>query len=203
MHFTRILLAALIASTAAIIGFPMQAGAQTDDCSKRNPPFPDYNSGEVLVNVPTDDPDDIGIVPIRRGFYCVPNSAMGNEALEAAQGFGFGYDKARNRHNITKFSAIGFILQSPYNFETTSDLGPGWNFVAYAREKEREPDGEWIILQEQKVIAATSEANRDEYYDMPAGNPVGLITAYCDFGNPAKLRCQDWVTKGLSNGEGN
>ena len=202
MRFTRIFLAALIAATAGVIGLPTQANAQTDDCSKRNPPFSDYNSGEILVNVPTDDAD-IGTVPIRRGFYCVPNSAVGNEALEAAQGFGFGYDKARNRHNITKFSAIGFILKSPYNFETTSDLGPGWNFVAYARKKERQSDGTWKILAEQKVIAATSEANRDEYYDMPAGNPVGLITAYCDFGNPLKLRCQDWVTKGLSNGEGN
>lgn len=92
------------------------------------------------------------------GFYSVPNAAV-TEPQQAGQGFGFGCDKARNRHNIRKFSAIGFILKSPYNFETANDTGPGWNFVTYARKKERSiGGGEWKVLEEQKLIAATSEA---------------------------------------------
>lgn len=193
------LAAAVVASVfSVVLAAPASAAG---DCSVRNPPFSDYDSSEIKVNVPTGDPD-IGVVPIRRGFYCRPDAAVGNEVLEASQGFGFGYDKARNRHNITTQTAMVFVLQSPYNFETTNDLGTGWNFIAYAREKQCSPPGQNCqFLQEQKVVAGTSEANVDEYYDMPAGDPVGLLTVYCDYGVPTRLRCDPWVTRALSNGE--
>ncbi|MGX1773697.1 hypothetical protein ACWIGW_16415 [Nocardia brasiliensis] len=169
------------------------ASAQiTTDCSKRQPPFPKHDSAAIMRDVQT----AVGVVPVRRGFYCVPDDAVGNPAREARSGFGFGYDKAAHRHNISKLNAIDFVLKDPQPIRSNE----GYNFTAYARELVCEKDGQRCApRKQQKVIAASSTKNPDKglYYEMPAGNPVGLLTVYCDYGDPVKLRCEDWVNKAL------
>lgn len=200
----RLLVSALliiVLASSTIVHEPHTASAQTADCSKRNPPFPDHPSGEILAYVQPDD-REFARVPLRRGFYCVPTAAEGNEAAEYTSGFGFGYDKARHRHNIPDYSAIVFILQAPYAFP--SDLGE--NYIAYARKWSEPIDGSpRELIEEQKVIAATNRAKQAEYFDMPSqdgdSDSVGLLTAYCQFPDPTKLRCQEWVSEALSNGE--
>ncbi|WP_378730441.1 hypothetical protein [Nocardia brasiliensis] len=185
---------AILSCAAVVFGTVLAAGpasAQTStDCSKRQPPFPGYDSAQIMRQVQT----TVGTVPIRRGFYCVPDSAVGNEAQESLSAFGFGYDKARHRHKITSLNAIDFVLKSP----VTSRSAEGYNFVAYARELVCQRDGrECKATKQQKVIGASSNKNADTYYEMPAGNPVGLLTVYCDYEDKFKLRCEDWVNKGL------
>ncbi len=50
---------------------------------------------------------------------------------------------------------------------------------------------------QQKVVGASSSKDAETYFDMPAGNPVGLLTVYCDYGDTTRLRCEDWVNKAL------
>ncbi|MGW6421418.1 hypothetical protein ACWF82_01980 [Nocardia sp. NPDC055053] len=192
----RIVLSAAMIAVSFLAVDSAVAQAQTTDCSKRNPPFPNQDSSEIMRNVAT---DRAGTVPIRRGFYCVPNDAEGNPAAESDRGFGFGYDKARNRHNIPSLNAQQFVLRSSSTFKTSE----GWNFIAYGREKVCQQGGRQCrVTKEQKVVGASSEKNAAEYYDMPAGNPVGLLTVYCDYGDPVRLKCEDWVNKALKNGLG-
>ncbi|MFI8977476.1 hypothetical protein ACIGO9_31670 [Nocardia asteroides] len=196
MNLVRIVLSAVMVAVSFLVMDSAVAQAQTTDCSKRNPPFPDYDSSEVLRNVST---NRAGTVPIRRGFYCVPDAAKGDPGEESKWGFGFGYDKARNRHNIPSLNAQEFVLKSSSSFKTTD----GWNFIAFGREKVCNTGGrDCRVTKEQRVVGASSEKNSEEYYDMPAGNPVGLLTVYCDYGDPVRLKCEDWVNKALKNGRG-
>ncbi|MBF6185987.1 hypothetical protein [Nocardia farcinica] len=52
------------------------------------------------------------------------------------------------------------------------------------------------------VIGASTEGG-DDYEPlggMPAGDPLGLQTVYCDYGDVTRLRCEIWVTAALIEG---
>ncbi|MFE9583042.1 hypothetical protein ACFYO1_42180 [Nocardia sp. NPDC006044] len=194
------------------------AQADVDDCTgtAADPIFPGYDSSEKLGSY---DNPTAGEVFIRRGFYCVPKSSQGNPVLEAANGFGFGLDKVQNRHYIgrpqdgydraTALRAVKFVLAAPSSNVTTKtdDWGFGWNFLAYANGGTECPKGSHdpeacankISV---PVRAASTEggAEREPKGGMPAGDPLGLQTVYCDYGAAAKLRCDLWVTAALDKG---
>ncbi|MEU1984515.1 hypothetical protein [Nocardia sp. NPDC019395] len=73
-----------------------------------------------------------------------------------------------------------------------------YNFIMYARAKRCDSAGNNCeVVKQQEVIAATSGNTVASYYPgaMPAGNPIGLLTVYCNYNDPSKLRCEDWVNK--------
>lgn len=173
------------------ISFASTASAADGDCDPNGQSFPGYPSGTILLTV---DPDDqyLASIPVRRGFYCIQANGTG---------LGFGYDKAWHRHNIKNLKSIQFVLQAPYYFEVASDIGgKGYNFVSYAQRKECDAEGNCEVKEDQKVVAATTTGNNDYYYGMPAGHPIGLVTVYCDYGDPLKLLCKDWVDVALAAG---
>ncbi len=191
MKIIKIVLTALIlVGGGIVVGHPASAQG-TDDCSKRNPPFPKYDSSAVLRTVPT----AVGDIPIRRGFYCVPNSAQGNEVAEASLGFGFGMDKVQHRHHITKIKIVDFPLRNSAPRKNERGV---YEFRATARMKRCSDSGtNCEIIKKQPVIAVASTRKEDTYYDMPGGDPLGLMTLYCDYGDPTRLRCEPWVNTAL------
>ncbi|MFC9876257.1 hypothetical protein [Nocardia salmonicida] len=195
--FSSPLLVAAITAVACLIPANAPAHAQvTTDCSKREPAFPNHNSSEVMRNVPT----TAGwTVPVRRGFYCVPDSAKGDIALEAKYGWGFGYDKVLYRHNISSLNAITFVLKSERTFTNASG---DTNFRAWAREKRCQGGKNCVVVKEQEVLASASKKAVEPYDPgrMPGGDPLGLLTLYCVYGDGTKLRCEDWINKALKNG---
>ncbi|WP_306356158.1 MULTISPECIES: hypothetical protein [unclassified Nocardia] len=191
MRSISVVLAAAFMMGVTIIGTGPAHAQVTDDCSTRDPAFPNHNSSEVLRTVET----KVGTFPIRRGFYCVPNDAVGDPVAEYQRGFGFGYDKARHRHAITKIK----IMEWPLKHSTPQKNTDGhYNFYALARKGRCDSNGKNCeITERMPVVAVVSPKNFDTYYTMPAGNPVGFLTFYCDSGDPSKLRCPDWVNTAL------
>lgn len=185
---TSILIFSLLIASISFVG---TASAADGDCDPNGQSFPGYQSGTILLTVDPDDPY-LASIPARRGFYCIQANGTG---------LGFGYDKAWHRHNITNLKSIQFALKAPYFFAVASDIGgTGYNFVSYARRKECDEKGNCEFTDEQKVVAATTTGNSDYYYGMPAGHPVGLVTVYCDYGDPTRLLCEPWVDVALAAG---
>ncbi|MEG8179283.1 hypothetical protein GZH49_12165 [Nocardia terpenica] len=192
MKILRIILTALVLVGGGIMVAHPAAAQTTDDCGKRNPPFPKQDSSKVERTVQT----AVGAIPLRRGFYCVPKSAEGNEVAEATYGFGFGMDKVRYRHHITKIKVVEFPLKE--SSPRMNERGV-YEFHATARMKRCSESGtDCEIIKKQPVIAVASTRKEDEYYGMPGGDPLGLMTFYCDYGDPTRLRCEPWVNTALS-----
>ncbi|MFC8383754.1 hypothetical protein [Nocardia sp. NPDC057272] len=195
--FSAPLLAIAIIAATYLIPATAPAYAQTTtDCSKREPAFPNQNSAEVMRNVPT----RAGwTVPVRRGFYCVPDSAKGNIVAEARYGWGFGYDKVRHRHSISSLNAIHFVLTAERTF---TNAAGDTNFRVWARERRCQGGKNCVTLREQEVLGSASKKSVDPYDPgrMPGGDPLGLLTVYCVYGDGTKLRCDDWVNNALKNG---
>ncbi|MCM6778719.1 hypothetical protein NDR87_35110 [Nocardia sp. CDC159] len=140
-------------------------------------------------------PTTIGDIPIRRGYYCVPKKYEGNEVAESTYGYGFGMDKARYRHHITRIKVIDFTLR---NSRGTGNPRGNYEFHAWARKKRCDDSGNNCkVIQSQEVIAVASRGEGKDPYDMPTGSPIGLITFYCNYGDPTKLRCESWVNTSL------
>ena len=102
-----------------------------------------------------------------------------------------------------------FVLSAPPEniIGKTDDWGFGWNFTVYAVGGTDCPVGSYDVEEcENKVqvpvVAATTEGGEphDPQGGMPAGEPLGLQTVYCDYGIKTKLRCDIWVTAALLQG---
>ncbi|MGF0320524.1 hypothetical protein [Nocardia fluminea] len=214
---TAVLLLILAAMPALTNNTPV-ARADLESCTgtPADPIFPGYDSSAVLSSYVS---ATAGEIPIRRGFYCVPLSSQNNPALEAANGFGFGLDKVGNRHYIGRpqdgytqadaIKATKFVLSAPSsNMNSKTDgWGFGWNFYVYAVGGDECPKGttDPELCQNKinvTVRAATTDggADHEPTGGMPAGDPLGLQTVYCDNGNVQLLRCDLWVTAALAKG---
>lgn len=209
---------AVVATMQVVTNTLPVAHAGVADCTgtPEEPIYPDYDSSAKLGSYTS---STTGEVLIRRGFYCVPKSSEGNPAAESANGFGFGLDKVQNRHYIGRpqdgysqneaMRAVKFVLSAPNsNINSKSDeWGFGWNFLVYANGGTECPKGSHdpddcenkVSI---KVRAATTEGGA-QYWDnagMPVGDPLGLQTVYCDYGDVTRLRCDLWVTAALVKG---
>ncbi|MGW5377011.1 hypothetical protein ACWESM_16310 [Nocardia sp. NPDC003999] len=208
----------ITASIPSLAATPPFAHASTATCTGTpdDPVFPNYDSDKILATYTTKNRSE---VDIRRGYYCVPTSAQGDPALEADQGLGFGLDKVQNRHYIGRpqdgwheaeaIRAVKFVLSAPTeNINSkTDDWGFGWNFKVWAiggtecPKATHNPD-DCKNKTQVPVIAASTEggADHDPRGGMPAGDPLGLQTVYCDYGQKTRLRCDLWVTAALLKG---
>jgi hypothetical protein len=181
-----------------------------------DPIYPNYDSSKVLATYTN---TTAGEIDIRHGFYCVPAASAGNLALESKTGFGFGLDKVQNRHAIGRpqdgwkqaeaIRAVKFVLSAPNSNVTskTDEWGFGWNFAVYAVGGTECPKGSTNANACKNqlsvpVIGASTEggAANDPRGGMPAGDPLGLQTVYCDYGDANRLRCDLWVTAALIKG---
>lgn len=205
--FARAIIASVVASVG-MIGFPGTSIAQSQDCSTSNPPFPGYDSAQIERNIPINNPLIADTIPLRTGFYCKPSWIPDGDLVnESIYGFGFGYDKVRHRHNISSRNAIQFAFSDKKpSSRYDSDIGGNvWEFHTWARARDCSTQP-CELLNEQKVVGIATTVVRDTYYNMPAriddsdSKPVGVMTVYCDYGEPAELRCEDWVNTALKNG---
>lgn len=120
-------------------------------------------------------------MPVRTGFY------NGDADL------GFGYDKAYHKHNLTNVGTIIFALESPYA-KARTDGDPGQVFYADAQKLGPvNMMGDRPILDEQEVNAVYDDRDFPTYYGLPAGSPLGLVTAYCENDNQEQ-DCENWLT---------
>ncbi len=202
----------MMATIPALTNNAPAAAADVSTCTgtPQAPIYPNYDSSEELG---TYDNTVAGEVIIRRGFYCVPSSSQN----EAADGFGFGLDKVQNRHHIgrpqdgynraTAIKAVKFVLSAPPSNVTskTDDWGFGWNFLVYANGgtecPKGNPDPQACANKVSVPVKAASTEGGDDYEPtggMPAGEPLGLQTVYCDYGQQSLLRCDLWVTAALA-----
>lgn len=197
----------LIIASSGIIGFPSSANAQSGDCSTRTPPFPDHDSAEIMRNIPIDNPLVASTIPLRRGFYCKPGWIPEDDLFsESRYGFGFGYDKVRHRHNIQSLNAIHFAFssKSPTSRYDQEIGGNVWEFKTWARARDCSTNP-CQLLNTQEVIGIATTVTREVFHDMPSRvddsdtNPVGVMTVYCQYNDPAALRCEDWVNTALKN----
>ncbi len=119
-------------------------------------------------------------MPVRTGFY------------NGDANVGFGYDKAYHKHNLTGLGSILFALASPFAMPR-NDGGAGLVFYATAQKVGKSlVGGNRQVIDEQIIYAIHDPEDWPTYYGLPAGNPLGLVTAYCDT-DDADLECPQWV----------
>ncbi len=131
----------------------------------------------------TADNPVIGDIPIRRGFW----------DSDAQQGFGL--DKAWHRHKIHSMSGMKFVMESPNTYLN----GNQWVATAYVGRYEC-PDGRpgECILQEQLTMRGVADTRSfSTYYGWPAGDPLGMVTLYCENPDDA-VDCPSWVSFALN-----
>lgn len=119
-------------------------------------------------------------MPVRTGYY------------NGDSNVGFGYDKAYHKHNLTGLGSILFALASPFAMPRT-DGGAGLVFYATAQKVGKSlVGGNRQVIDEQLIYAIHDPDDWPTYYGLPAGNPLGLVTAYCDT-DDAEQECPEWL----------
>lgn len=141
-----------------------------------------YNTAEILF---VGTSDVAGTTLVRRGFY------------DGDLDQGFGYDKAYNKHGVTTYGGIQFVIESP-NAQPKEAADAGWRFNAYVHDYECKDYTLFTRCDDKrqvKVFGASNTQNKPLYYGWPAGDPVGLQTVYCDGYNP---KCPRWAASVLA-----
>lgn len=113
-----------------------------------------------------------GQASLRLGYY------------HASTDKGFGWTKVKNKHNITKYSAVEFIAKSP----TREHIGgQSYRETGYAG-KYTCSRGVCKLVKQYKVLLTVNEKKLRDNHDK------GVITQYC----VGITRCPNWVTTALS-----
>lgn len=161
------LVAALIVSTGGTA-----VAAQGDDSAAQQPQAsnPAY---KVLKLLKYKGPGDAAL---RVGTY------------NASTGKGWGWNKVKKKHNITKYSALEYITKGP---NRDHQDGTTYRSHAYAA-KYRCTDGVCRLVKQYKVFAVVNEKKLGDHHNR------GVITAYCD----GVVKCPGWVTTALAKANG-
>jgi hypothetical protein len=193
----------LILALVAVVA-PGYAQAQpTDD--------DDYDTAHIELMVDT----VVGDIPIRTGFW---NDQVTNR-YTGKPGEGFGRDKAWHKHGVTSLAVIEYVMQGTNvkpvgGDEETDDMyeeqDEGLNFFREVQTLTcpNVPDlGEVCVTKDGPLdmVVAVNQEDKSEYYGKPAGNPVGLQTAFCDrntydYDPNFPDRCPAWINTAMSQG---
>ncbi|MFD7897909.1 hypothetical protein ACFV0C_37595 [Streptomyces sp. NPDC059568] len=113
-----------------------------------------------------------GRAALRLGYYT------------AASDKGFGWTKVKNKHNITKYSAVEYIAKSPNRRHIG---GQSYRESGYAG-KYACGRGVCRLVKQYKVLLTVNEKKLRD------GHDKGVITQYC----VGIVRCPNWVTTALA-----
>lgn len=140
------------------------------------PPPPGYRTDEILATAVN---PRLGGIPIRRGFW------------DADTDKGWGYDKARHKHNIYSIYAQKRVLMSP-NIE---QQGTSYLLRAYAG-RYRCSGSSCHLIDQREVRGVYMKVHQTTFHGWPVNGIVGLQTMYCL--NPQSApRCPDWVVPAI------
>lgn len=147
------------------------------------PPPDGYPTDEVLWTVNTSH----GNIPLRRGFY--DSDAVNpypNVTGENTTGVGFGMDKVYHKHNITNSDLVKLVMSSTEGRLKLPDNPTVVNFRRSVTFMFCVPSstGPMCFPDEDKnptydILVAAELDNFPDYFGWPAGDPVGVLTAYC------------------------
>jgi hypothetical protein len=155
---TTALLGALIAPAAVLADSEPAAAAG-------NPAY------KVLKHLEYSGP---GKASLRVGYY------------DAARDKGFGWNKVKKKHNITKYSAVEYIAKSPNRDRVGNSTT--YHMTGYAGKYECR-NGVCRLVKQYKMLLSVNEKKQ---YD---GHDKGVITMYC----VGTVRCPNWVSKALAD----
>lgn len=140
-----------------------------------------YNTAEILWTATT----NYGEVPLRRGFYDGDKINPYAEPGEDNIGVGFGIDKAWHKHRITNSGVIAYVLGANGKLKnldgskvifgrryTTMDCVPVEGVGTVCPDPDKGSDYD--------VIAVVDIDDWPLYHEWPAGDPLGVVTAYCE-----------------------
>ncbi|MFE1440029.1 hypothetical protein [Streptomyces sp. NPDC058739] len=99
---------------------------------------------------------------------------------------GFGWNKVKKKHNITKYSAVEYVAKSP-NRDRVGNTTT-YHMTGYAGKYECR-NGVCRLVKQYKMILSVNEKVQ---YD---GQDKGVITMYC----VGTVRCPNWVSKALAD----
>ncbi|MEV7864748.1 hypothetical protein AB0P17_01270 [Streptomyces sp. NPDC088124] len=112
------------------------------------------------------------------------NAALRAGTYNASTGGGWGWNKVKKKHKITKYSALEYVTKGP-NREHQG--GTTYRSHAYAG-KYRCTNGRCTLIKQYKVYVAVNEKKLGDNRNR------GVITAYCE----GVTRCPAWVSTTLS-----
>jgi len=140
------------------------------------PPPPGYPTSQILATAinPT-----LGNIPIRRGFW------------DSDTDKGWGYDKARHKHNIYSIYAQKRVLMSP-NIE---QQGTSYALRTWAG-RYRCSGSSCRLVEQREVRGIFAKVHMTDFHGWPVNGILGLQTMYCI--NPqAAARCPEWVVPAI------
>lgn len=155
---TTALLGALVAPAAVLVGSGTATAA----------PNPAY---KILKHLDYSGP---GKASLRVGYY------------DRAADKGFGWNKVKKKHNITKYSAVEYIAKSPNRNRVGNTTT--YHMTGYAG-KYRCRNGVCTLVKQYKMILSVNEKIQRDDQDK------GVITMYC----VGTVWCPNWVSKALAD----
>lgn len=159
--------AAVVAATVMLGSFAVPAAATTNGEAGTAAPNPAY---KILKHLDYSGP---GKASLRVGYY------------KRAEDKGFGWNKVKKKHNITKYAAVEYIAKSP-NRDRVGNTTT-YHMTGYAG-KYKCTNGRCRLVKQYKMILSVNEkVQRD-------GHDKGVITMYCK----GVVRCPNWVSTALA-----
>ncbi|MEU4171797.1 hypothetical protein AB0F46_33565 [Streptomyces sp. NPDC026665] len=156
-----------IAATVLLGAFSVPAAASTSSDAEAAAGNPAYR---VLKHLDYSGP---GKASLRVGYY------------DRTHDKGFGWNKVKKKHNITKYSAVEYIAKSPNRNRVGNSTT--YHMTGYAG-KYRCRNGVCTLVKQYKMILSVNEkVQRD-------GQDKGVITMYC----VGVVRCPNWVSTTLA-----
>ncbi|GGC83401.1 hypothetical protein GCM10011512_07710 [Tersicoccus solisilvae] len=117
-----------------------------------------------------------GDIPVRRGYW------------DSVSKSGFGFDKIFWHHDLWNRSTISTVLTGSSSIDKV-DAG---TYVKYVWLQIRDVRTKRVYL-EQKVRAVVILNRAVNVKGYQTSSPAGLFTMYCDYGDPSRTKCPDWV----------
>ncbi|MFJ9723282.1 hypothetical protein ACIRP3_11080 [Streptomyces sp. NPDC101209] len=156
-----------VATTAVLGALVVPAAATTSSEAGPAAANPAY---KILKHLDYSGP---GKASLRVGYY------------DRARDKGFGWNKVKKKHNITKYSAVEYIAKSPNRNRVGNTTT--YHMTGYAG-KYRCRNGVCTLVKQYKMILSVNEkVQRD-------GQDKGVITMYC----VGVVRCPNWVSTALA-----
>ncbi|WP_405772195.1 hypothetical protein [Streptomyces sp. NBC_01538] len=157
-----------LATTALLGALVAPAAVLVDSTPATAAPNPAY---KILKHLEYSGP---GKASLRVGYY------------DRAADKGFGWNKVKKKHNITKYSAVEYIAKSP-NRDRVGNTTT-YHMTGYAG-KYRCRNGVCTLVKQYKMILSVNEKIQRDNQDK------GVITMYC----VGTVWCPNWVSKALAD----
>ncbi|MCZ4514002.1 hypothetical protein O3Q52_38885 [Streptomyces sp. ActVer] len=162
---------AAVAATVMLGAFAIPAAATTSGEAEAAASNPAY---KILKHLDYSGP---GKASLRVGYY------------NRAEDKGFGWNKVKKKHNITKYAAVEYIAKSP-NRDRVGNTTT-YHMTGYAGKYNCNNGTCRLVKQYKMILSVNQKVQRD-------GQDKGVITMYCK----GVVRCPNWVSKALAKENG-